>query len=64
LSSQLPRVRVPLSGPDPDVILNLQHIFQQVYEAGAFERSVNYAQPLTMPLSEADRQWVTELLQE
>jgi hypothetical protein len=64
LSSPLPRVRVPLAGPDPDVILNLQHVFEQVYEAGAFERVLDYTQPPGIPLSKADRQWALELLQE
>ena len=64
MSSQLPRVRVPLTGSDPDVILNLQDIFEQVYEAGAFERVLDYSQPLQIALSKADRQWVVELLQD
>ena len=43
LSSPLPQVRVPLSGPDPDVMLNLMQVFQHVYEDGAFERVIDCA---------------------
>jgi hypothetical protein len=64
LSSRLPRVRVPLSGSDPDVALDLQAVFQQVYEAGAFERVLDYSQPPRIPLNKADAAWVEEVLQD
>jgi hypothetical protein len=63
LSSPLPRVRVPLSGSDPDVSLDLQTVFRQVYEAGAFERVLDYTQPPTIALVKADAEWADELLQ-
>jgi len=63
LSSQLPRVRVPLTGHAPDVILTLQRVFQQVYEAGAFERVLDYSQQPRTPLPKTDGEWVRELLQ-
>ena len=62
LAKSLPRVSVPLSGDDPDVALGLQDVFQQVYQAGAFERVVNYAGPPTIPLAAPDAQWANELL--
>ncbi len=62
LSSPLPRVRVPLSGSDPDVILDLQAVFRQVYEDGAFERVLDYAQPPKTPLDKADAEWAERLL--
>jgi hypothetical protein len=62
LSSPLPRVRVPLAAPDPDVELNLTQVYQQVYEAGAFDRVVDYTQPPKIPLSKADAEWVAEQL--
>jgi hypothetical protein len=63
LASPLPRVRVPLSGSDPDVPLDLQTVFRQVYEAGAFERVLDYTQPPTIALTKADADWADELLQ-
>ncbi len=62
LASRLPRILVPLSGSDPDVTLDLQTVFWQVYEAGAFERVIDYDQPPTVPLAKADAQWAEELL--
>jgi hypothetical protein len=62
VASPLPRVRVPLSGSDPDIILDLQAHFQQVYEAGAFERVLDYSQPPKVSLAKADAEWADELL--
>jgi hypothetical protein len=62
LSSPLPRIRVPLSAADPDVILDLQVILREVYEAGAFERVLDYAQPPRIALSRADAAWADGLL--
>ena len=64
LASRLPRVRVPLSAPDPDVPLDLQAIFRQVYEAGAFERVLDYTQPPGVPLPKDDARWAAELLRD
>jgi len=62
MSSPLPRVRAHLSGSDPDVILDLQPIFRQVYEDGAFQRVLDYTQPPKVPLSKTDAEWANELL--
>jgi hypothetical protein len=62
LSSPLPRVRVPLTGSDPDMILDLQTVWRQVYEAGAFERVLDYTPPPRVPLCGSDAQWADELL--
>jgi hypothetical protein len=64
LASRLPRVRVPLAGSDPDVPLDLQAVFQQVYEAGAFARALDYSRPPAVPLAKADARWAEELLQD
>lgn len=58
----LPRVRVPLSGPDPDVVLDLQAVFRGVYEDGAFERVLDYRQPPKVPLGKSESAWAIELL--
>lgn len=58
----LPRVRVPLSAPDPDLILDLQSVFRQVYEDGAFDRVVDYTRPPKVPLGKKDAEWADELL--
>lgn len=63
LSCPLPRVRVPLAGSDPDVILDLQAVWQQVWEAGAFDRVLDYTSPPAVPLAKADAEWADDLLQ-
>jgi hypothetical protein len=62
LSSPLPRVNVPLAGTDPDIILDLQAVWQQVYAAGAFERIIDYTQPPTIPFDDDDARWADECL--
>jgi hypothetical protein len=62
MRSPLPRVRVPLSAPDPDVILDLQAVFRGVYEDGAFERVLDYTQPPKVPLGKSESAWAIELL--
>ncbi len=54
MSAALPRVRVPLAGSDPDRILDLQAIFREVYEAGAFQRVVHYRKAPRIPLTNGD----------
>ena len=41
LPSPLPRIRVPLFGSDPDVVLNIQEVFRSVYEAGGMAREID-----------------------
>jgi hypothetical protein len=61
---KLPRIRVPLAGDDPDIVLDLQKILDQVYDAGKFERDVDYRRPPAVPLSRADAKWARSLLRE
>jgi hypothetical protein len=58
----LPRVRVPLTGEHPDVILDLQAAFDHTYDAGPYKRRVDYRQEPDPPLSDADAAWAAELL--
>jgi hypothetical protein len=60
LREPLPRVALPLTDPDPDVVLDLQPALEQVYWEGRFMRRVHYDQPCQPPLSDADQQWATE----
>ena len=58
---RLPVIRIPLSGPDPDVLIDLQEIFHETYDNGRYRvRGINYGSPLKAPLAEADRAWAEE----
>lgn len=62
---RLPRIPVPLAIGDRDVVLDLQAVFNQCYEDGAFEDVVDYRQaPPPPPLSEEDMAWIDQLLKE
>lgn len=62
LRSPLPPIPVPLLKGDPDVNLNLQEVFNTVYDRARYDLSLNYDAPLTPPLEESDASWAAELL--
>ena len=57
----LPRICIPLDSGDPDVILDLQAVFHRCYAEGAYERLVDYSQPINPPLREEDAAWAMSL---
>ena len=61
---RLPRVRVPLTEGEPDVILDLQATFDRCYDAGPYRRRVDYRGEPTPPLSSGDASWADALLRE
>lgn len=61
---RLPRVRIPLRAPDPDVRLDLQAVFDRAYDNGGYADLVDYTQPPSTPLSDAEAAWLAELLRE
>ena len=57
----LPIIPIPLMAPDPDVPLDLGAVFATIYQRGQYERSIDYAAPLDLPLSAPDRAWAEAL---
>lgn len=57
LRSPLPRVRVPLREPDPDVEADLQAILDRAWAAGAYFKRVDYGRSPDPPLSDEDAAW-------
>jgi Protein of unknown function (DUF4058) len=55
----LPTVKVPLSEPDPDVPIDIQAAFEQVYEEGDYMLRVLYDQPCVPHLPRADQKWAS-----
>jgi hypothetical protein len=45
LRHRLPRIKIPLSPPDPDVALDLQSTLERVYEMGRCARRLKYHEP-------------------
>jgi Protein of unknown function (DUF4058) len=64
LQEPIPDFLLPLQAEDEDLLINLQEIFEGVYERSAYSIRLNYTNPVPPPaLSESDRRWVQELLQ-
>lgn len=62
---RLPRIPVPLAIGDRDAVLDLQAVFNQCYEDGAYEDMVDYRQePPPPPFSAEDAAWIDQLLKE
>jgi len=62
LQRRLPRVRVPLREPDPDVALDLQAVFTRCYDNGGYADFVDYRQPPPGPLALEEAAWADGLL--
>jgi hypothetical protein len=61
LRQPLPRIRIPLRYPDPDVALNLQKQIDRIYTSGRYWKQ-DHNEPLDPPLSPADQAWAADLL--
>jgi hypothetical protein len=61
LRERLPRLRVPLAGDDPDVVLDLQIALAKVYESGAYAERLDYTQPCVPTLRADDQAWADPL---
>jgi hypothetical protein len=64
LSERLHRIRVPLAGDDPDVVLDVQAVVTQTYDAGSYRDRIDYHSPCEPPLSDVDRPWAESLIRE
>ena len=64
LAKRLPRVAIPLLPEDKDVVLDLQAMFAQCYDNGAYEGVLSYAEPLPTVTDGADAAWIDGLLRE
>jgi len=62
LRQRLPRVRIPLVHPDPDVVLDLHGAVEQTYDAGRYRETLRYDRPCKPPLAPEDQKWAKELI--
>lgn len=60
LRERLPRIGVPLADGDPDVVLDVQAVLAQTYEAGSYRERLRYDQPCVPPLPAEDQAWADE----
>jgi hypothetical protein len=59
---QLPVIPIPLLRPDPDVVLDMGAALQTAYQRARYDLRIDYRQPPTPPLSEADAEWAAALI--
>ena len=59
---RLPRVRIPLRDESPDAVLDLQQVFDQVYDSGPYPIRFDYKSPPVPPLLPDDDAWTDEML--
>ncbi len=57
---ELPAIPIPLSIPDPDVLLDLRTVFALTYDGAPYGESINYSAPLELPLASEDRAWAEQ----
>lgn len=62
LPQRLPRFSVPLANGDVDVVVDLQALLTQCYNAGKFAQKVDYRGECPPPLSKKNAKWIDELL--
>jgi hypothetical protein len=62
LPERLPRFSVPLANGDADVVIDLQALLTQCYNAGKFAQKVDYRGECPPPLSKKNAKWIDELL--
>ncbi|MEZ4706129.1 MAG: DUF4058 family protein [Caldilineaceae bacterium] len=49
LDKALPLLPIPLEPPDPDVLLDMNAVVRAIYENAAYERRIDYRQPVPPP---------------
>ncbi|BAU15736.1 hypothetical protein LEP3755_63010 (plasmid) [Leptolyngbya sp. NIES-3755] len=63
LREAIPPFPLPLKPEDVELTVNLQEVFDRVYDLGSYDVRIDYRQPIPPPaLSKLDQQWVNELL--
>jgi uncharacterized protein DUF4058 len=55
---------VPLADGEPDLVLDLQTVFDRCYDEGAYARALDYGGKPPVPLKKADAEWAETLLRE
>ena len=59
--TRLPRIRIPLKTPDPDIVLDLPAVFARCYDSGGYGDFVDYRTDPLAPLTPDDAAWADAL---
>lgn len=64
LDEPLLAISIPLRAGEADVVLELQPLINRAYEQGRYHRLIDYTHDPPPPLTDAQRQWIDQLLRE
>ena len=62
LCERLPRMRLPLAAPDPDIVLDIQAVLGRTYDAGGYAERLNYTAPCIPPLAPEAQAWADTII--
>jgi hypothetical protein len=62
LRDPLPEIPVPLLDEDADASLDLQAAFTLVYDRAGYDYALDYREPVTPSLRDADAEWARQVL--
>lgn len=55
---------LPLCQEEPDIIIDLQTILQEIYDEARYDLIIDYQQNITPPLSSQEIVWIDNLLKQ
>ncbi len=64
LQDGVPEFPVPLRAGEPEPIINLKLLLDEIYEQGSYDLRIDYSRPPIPALSEPDMAWANERLQQ
>ena len=62
MNHRLPTIPIPLDPGDREVLLDLQAVFDTVYDEAGYDYSLSYRREMSPPFSDAELQWVKTVL--
>lgn len=62
LAEPMPTIAIPLVNGDPDVVLDLQAAFKNVYERARYNLSIDYDSPLVPAPTAEEEDWLRQML--
>ncbi|MBD1905187.1 DUF4058 family protein [Funiculus sociatus GB2-A5] len=64
LKEPIPTFPVPLNQGEPEPIVDLQRLLNEVYQRARFDLAIDYSQPVKPSLSPEEKVWVAEIVAE
>ena len=61
MRQRLPAIPVPLKAPDPDIVVDLQGVFETAYDRGRYAKELSYDKPPRIRLDKRAAAWVKQV---